>query len=133
MSAALSPAPSVIDCDSWHFAGWRSVCFARHSPRHRLKALKALLKVTKVDETDAVVTLRVEGDITAPLSSVLEAECLSYLGMPKALALDFSGVRLVDRDGARVVGRLRDRQVSVIGCWPLIEDEIRSLSTAHDI
>lgn len=83
-------------------------------------------------EVDSTVTLKVEGEVASHESSVLESECLRYLEAQTDLALDFSGVTLVDRQGVETVRRLLARGVRLINCWPLLEDQIRSLSGADD-
>lgn len=87
-----------------------------------------MLRITTICETDSAVTLRVEGEVAFDWSAILESECLQYLEAHRALALDFSGVTGVDCRGAEIVKGLQARDVRLINCWPLLEDQIRDLS-----
>lgn len=91
-----------------------------------------MFRVTTIGETDSTVTLRVEGEVASHWSAVLESECLRCLETHRELVLDFSGVTRVDRRGTQIVKGLQARDVTLINCWPLLEDQIRGLSNNGD-
>lgn len=99
------------------------------APLRQLESVKPVLRITNVVETERTVTLKVEGEIASIWSAVLETECRRQLDRGKELVLDFSSVTLVDRQGAHVVSALQPFGVTLVGCSPLLDEQIRRLAS----
>ncbi|MBI2186201.1 MAG: STAS domain-containing protein [Acidobacteria bacterium] len=83
-----------------------------------------MLRLTVVAESDASVTVRVEGRVLADSVSLLETECRRHLSSGHKVVLDFSGVTVIDSRGAAVVRGLKRHNLELTECWPLIEEQI---------
>ncbi len=81
-----------------------------------------MLRITKVAESPSLVTMKLEGRITADWVFLLENECLRFLDERRRVVLDFSEVTFVDWRGVETLGRISANNIQVINCWPLIED-----------
>ncbi len=81
-----------------------------------------MLRITKVAKNHTLVTMKLEGRITADWVSLLEGECLSVLQEKRKVVLDFSDVRFVDGGGVEMLGRMAAEGTHVINCSAPIED-----------
>ncbi len=81
-----------------------------------------MLRITKVSESPSLVTMKLEGRITADWVFLLENECLGFLDERRRVVLDFSEVTFVDWHGVKMLGRISAKNIQVINCCPLIED-----------
>ncbi len=81
-----------------------------------------MLRITKVTESPSLVTMKLEGRITADWVFLLEKECLRFLEEKRKVVLDFSGVTFVDWRGVEMLGKISANNIQVINCCPLIED-----------
>ena len=80
-----------------------------------------MLRITRVDESDSQVTLRVEGRIVSPWVAELERETLGLLQNQRRVVLDFSEVNFVDSQGAEMLKRITVENVEIIKCSGLIK------------
>lgn len=76
-----------------------------------------MLKVTRMDEDDKTVTLKIEGRIAGPWVYELKRECENCLARQRQLIFDLSGVNFIDHAGAKVLKSMMigDR-VQLTGC-----------------
>lgn len=81
-----------------------------------------MLKVTKAEERDHGVVLRVEGRILARNVPELRRECEAVLGAAKRLVLDMNAVTYVDGEGARMLGSLPSTSCTFINCSEFLRD-----------
>lgn len=102
---------------------WHGGC--DHADSGGGRKLSSVLRVTRIRETDSSVTLKVEGEVAARSSKVIESECLQHLNTQRELELDFADVTYVDVQGAEAVRRLEAAGVRLINCRPLILEWIR--------
>ncbi len=84
-----------------------------------------MLRITKVDESPTLVTMKLEGKIASDWISLLEGECLSVLQEKRKVVLDFSDVRFVDGGGVEMLGRMAAEDILMINCSAPIEDLLR--------
>ncbi|MFQ5684783.1 MAG: STAS domain-containing protein [Candidatus Binatia bacterium] len=84
-----------------------------------------MLRITKVTESPSLVTMKLEGTITADWVSLLEKECLKFMEKNRKVVLDFSEVTFVDRRGVEMLGKMPDKKIRVINCCALIKDLLR--------
>ncbi len=80
-----------------------------------------MLRITKVDEGQAHVTLQVEGTIATRWVSELEREIKRWLGSDRRVVLDFAGVKFVGSQGAEMLKRFATKNVEIINCSALIK------------
>ena len=80
-----------------------------------------MLRITKVDEGQAHVTLQVEGTIATRWVSELEREIKRWLGGDRRVVLDFAGVKFLGTPGADMLKRVSTDNVVIINCSSLIK------------
>ncbi len=84
-----------------------------------------MLRITKVEESPTLVTLKLEGKIASDWVSLLERECLGVLQGERKVVLDLSDVTFVDGGGVEILGRMAAEGIHVINCAAPIEDLLR--------
>lgn len=72
------------------------------------------LRITHEGESTLRATLRLEGSLVGEWAALLEHECSGLLSAATAVSLNLTGVRLVDRAGVEVLGRLSRAGVEVL-------------------
>ena len=80
-----------------------------------------MLRITKVDESRAHVTLRVEGKIVSRWATELEREAERWLRSDRRVVLDFAGVKFVGAQCAEMLRRFAGENVEIINCSALIK------------
>jgi ABC-type transporter Mla MlaB component len=75
---------------------------------------KAMLKITRIQETRSDVRLKLEGKITAEWAALVNGECRSLLQQGKTVHLDCSNVDFIDAMGIEVMNNLLRAQVTVV-------------------
>jgi len=73
-----------------------------------------MLKITKTQESQSDVLLKLEGKITAEWAALLDSECRSLLRQEKTVHLDCSHVDFIDASGAEVLKNLPHRHVTLM-------------------
>ncbi len=86
-----------------------------------------MLRIRKINGTHELVTLVVEGRIEACWVLELEREAELWLRRGRRVILDFTGVKFVGAQAAKMVSRLAGENVTIINCSALIK---RLLSAA---
>jgi len=84
-----------------------------------------VLRITKVEESPTLVTLKLEGKIDSDWVSLLERECLGVLQGERKVVLDLSDVTFVDGGGVEILGKMTAEGIHVINCAAPIEDLLR--------
>jgi anti-anti-sigma regulatory factor len=88
-----------------------------------------MLRIEKVGEDVATVTLRLEGRVVAQWVAALEDECQRVLQRSKRLILDVAGVTFIDRVGVamlgKMLGKMNGGRVQVVNCSPLLRALLR--------
>jgi anti-anti-sigma regulatory factor len=80
-----------------------------------------MLRIEKIDEDDATVTLKLEGRIVHQWVVILEDECSRILRGPKGLVLDLAGVNFIGRDGLGLLKTLGGDRVRLVRCSPFVQ------------
>lgn len=73
-----------------------------------------MLKITKVQESQRKVLLKLEGKITAQWAALLDGECRSFLQRRKTIRLDCADVDFIDARGVEVLKSLPRTHVTLI-------------------
>ena len=84
-----------------------------------------MLRIEKMGEDAATVTLKLEGRVVAQWVDALEEECQRVLREPKRLILDVAGVRFIDRDGVAMLGKMNGKRVQLANCSPFLQELLR--------
>jgi len=84
-----------------------------------------MLRIEKVGEDAASVTLRLEGRVVAQWVVALEDECQRVLQRSKRLILDVAGVTFIDRDGVAMLGHMNGKRLQVVNCSPFLRELLR--------
>ncbi len=79
-----------------------------------------VLRITREEGRAHDVTLKLEGRLVDPWATLLEEECSAARAASRAVAVDLSGVALIDRAGVEVLARLDQAHVAIRGCSDLI-------------
>jgi anti-anti-sigma regulatory factor len=82
------------------------------------------LWITPVQEDEALIRLKVEGQIAADGVGVLEETCSPLLSNGKQVLLDLSGVTFVNTEGLHLLRRLAIRGAEFCNCTPLLSDRL---------
>ncbi len=81
-----------------------------------------MLRIEKVSEDDATVTLKLEGRIVTYWVTTLEEECSRILRGPKRLILDFAGINFIDKDGVSLLKKIRRGLVQLVNTSPFVKE-----------
>ncbi len=81
-----------------------------------------MLRITKVAENQAQVTLQVEGQIVSLWVAELERETKRLLEGNRKVVLDFAEVSFIGPQGTEMLKRLSIEDVEIINCSDLIKD-----------
>lgn len=73
-----------------------------------------MLKITKIQESENDVLLKLEGKIADQWAALLDGECRSYTRLKKTVSLDCSNVDFVDGRGVEVLNNLPRKQVTLM-------------------
>ena len=87
-----------------------------------------MLRITKLAEGDAKITLKLEGQIASAWVDELDAECRKILARHTGLCLDVRDVTHIDVRGRQLLDRLRTQHVEIANCPPLIREMLDELS-----
>jgi anti-anti-sigma regulatory factor len=74
-----------------------------------------MLKITKLEEKESTVVLKLEGKVTDQWAALLEGECRAFLRHRKRLLLDCTAVSFLDARGVEVLRNLPPDEVTLIG------------------
>jgi anti-anti-sigma regulatory factor len=84
-----------------------------------------MLRITKVENNGAPVTLKLEGKVSDQWAALLDGECRSLLSHRKEVCLDLSGVNFMDAGGVKVVKSLPRQQVRIVNAPGFIEELLK--------
>lgn len=73
-----------------------------------------MLKITKIQESERDVLLKLEGEITDQWAALLDGECRAYLRQKRAVCLDCSHVEFIDARGVDVLSNLPSDSVTLM-------------------
>lgn len=75
-----------------------------------------MLRIERLNEEDATVTLKLDGRIVGQWVAILEEQCLQVLKQQKQLILDCADVSFIGREGIEMLGKLKGGCVKCINC-----------------
>jgi anti-anti-sigma regulatory factor len=81
-----------------------------------------MLRITRIGESQSLVTLKVEGQIISEWVSLLEKEALSSLQEKKEVVLDFTEVTFINHNGVEMLQKISAENIRIVNCCPLIKD-----------
>ncbi len=81
-----------------------------------------MLRITRIVQVPARITLQVEGRVVDEWTALLGAECDKLLGEGAILVLDFSEVKYVDLPGIEMLQKVQARGAIIRGCSEVIRD-----------
>lgn len=84
-----------------------------------------MLRITKVENNGAPVTLKLEGKVSDQWVALLEGECRMLLRHRKDVRLDFADVSYMDAQGVEVMKSLPRHQVRIINAPTFIQELLR--------
>lgn len=79
-----------------------------------------VLRITRVEAPAHQVTLMLDGRLVDPWAELVERECAAVLESGRAVAVDLSGVAVVDGAGIETLSHLDQAGVPIQGCSELI-------------
>ena len=81
-----------------------------------------MLRITRINESPSLITLKVEGQIVSEWISILEKEALSSLKEKQEVVLDFTDVTFINHNGVEMLQKISAENICIINCSPLIRD-----------
>lgn len=84
-----------------------------------------MLRITKIEDNGAPVTLKLEGKVSDQWAALLNEECRALLDRRNDLRLDFAGVTFMDADGVEVVKGLSRRRITIVNAPSIIRELLR--------
>lgn len=85
-----------------------------------------MLKITKMEENDTTVVLKLEGKVTEQWAALLDGECRSFLRHRKQLLLDCAAVSFLDARGVEVLRNLPLHDVTLIGAPEFVTELLQT-------
>ena len=86
-----------------------------------------MLRVSVIQESDQVVTLRVEGEVKGRWVAELRRACEDVLSRGLRLVLDLGGVSFVDLQGAALFAALQEHHVGFANPSSFIAEQLGGL------
>jgi hypothetical protein len=83
-----------------------------------------MLRVTVIQESGQLVTLRVEGDVKGRWVAELRGACEEVLSRDFHLVLDLAAVSFVDLQGTALFAALRERDVDLVNASSFIAEQL---------
>jgi anti-anti-sigma regulatory factor len=83
-----------------------------------------MLRVTVIQESGQVVSLRVEGDVKGLWVAELRRACEDFLSRDVRLILDLGAVSFVDLQGTALFAALRERRVDFVNASSFIAEQL---------
>lgn len=77
---------------------------------------KPMVRITLVNTTVGITTMKIEGRIVSDWISVVETECQNLLAQGKTISLDLSDVNFVGAEGVHMIRRLLDQGCVLASC-----------------
>ncbi len=87
--------------------------------------LAAMIRITRVQGTDGVARLHVEGQLTGDGVRELGASCAAYLAARHPLLLDLADVNFISASGVDLLKRVVRRGGALSGCSPFLREMLR--------
>jgi ABC-type transporter Mla MlaB component len=87
-----------------------------------------MLKITEVETANHSVTLKLEGRIVGPWVEELGRVCERLLNDGRGLELDASEISFVDHAGVVLLLELKKQDVSIRGCSPFVNEELKAVT-----
>ena len=88
-----------------------------------------MLRIYSIDSGNHHIILRLEGRVAGPWVAELWRACEKVLGEGRALKLNLAEVSFVDPGGIALITSLRSRGISLTGCTPFVEEQLKSPTT----
>jgi len=80
-----------------------------------------LLRISEISGKGGEIVLRLEGRLTGGRVEMVETLCRHHLGKGgKALVVDLAGVSYLDREGALMLGRVKEAGARLVNCSPFL-------------
>ncbi len=97
-----------------------------------------MLRIERLNEDNATVTLKLDGRIVGQWVAILKKECFQVLKRQKQLILNFADVTFIGREGVEILEKLRGQQVECTHCSPFVKellgaDEMRVVGKHHAV
>jgi len=83
------------------------------------------MRITRVQGTDGVARLHIEGRLSADGVTELGACCEAYLAARHPLLLDLTDVTFIASDGVDLLNRVVRRGGALTGCSPFLREMLR--------
>lgn len=86
---------------------------------------KRMLRISADELPGALVSLRLDGEVTGQWVKLLERTCEAQVNKGARVTIDLRNVSFADRDGIALLRSLRDRRVEILNALPFIGEQIR--------
>ena len=87
-----------------------------------------MFKITKTEEDDNTINLRMDGKLVEEWLSEFEKLYLKIKNEEyKRIIIDLSGVSFIDENGIDFIEKIKDERIDIINCSPFIESLLGDL------
>lgn len=91
-----------------------------------------MLRISRDNADDGLVTLRLEGEISGPWVTETSQLCEGIIANGQRLRIDLADVTFADRTGVELLGNLQTRQAMLDHCSPFLTAQLRLTANALD-
>ncbi len=92
-----------------------------------------MLRITEVFKDDKSIGLKLEGKLFGIWTPELERICLYHRDEEnKTVALDFSDVTFIDKNGVKMLKKIKDERIKIINCPLFIRSLLSNLIICKD-
>lgn len=92
-----------------------------------------MLRITEVFNDDKSIGLKLEGQLVGTWTPELERICLYHRDEEnKTIALDFSDVTFIDKNGVKMLKKIKDERIKIINCPLFIRSLLSDLIMCKD-
>jgi hypothetical protein len=86
-----------------------------------------MLKISQIRAANDLITLQFEGRLIGPWVGEARRACETLLGEGCAFKLNLFEVSFADQDGLLYLKSLVSRGVTLAGCSPFVEEQLKSM------
>ncbi len=92
-----------------------------------------MLRITPIESGNPRVVLRLEGRVSGPWVSELNAVCEKALSNAAPLVLSLAEVSFLDTAGVDLLTRLQTRGVEMVDCSMFVKEQLKAVRSGRDV
>ena len=97
-----------------------------------VRIVEFMLRISRIESSPGQVILRLEGRLIGPWVNELRSCCATVCNDGHQLSLDLAEVLFADCKGLALLRTLRKSNVGLVGCSPLLAEQLKICSAKKD-